>query len=138
MSNVDPDVASYFTWRVKEWTSALGRGGNKKYLEKVIGEFVRARTTGKWTNTHHLEIPVHSKRAFISSLLARVHRGESVEVLQIDKGWFRLRAENGIEGWAHTANVLPKLPVELSSRPGGSGGMIDASHRKEIETGGRG
>src|SRR5215218_5089595 len=98
MGNVDPGVSSYFGSTIQRWQGELKRNPGNKRIQKAIEQFNHARSSGKWTNNDYLDIAIHSKPRFISEVVGKINRGESFEVLSVDKGWMHIRRERGLEG----------------------------------------
>ena len=139
MGNIDPGVVSYFGRHIGAWQAELRRrGGSNKRIDHTIEKFNHARTTGKWTNDDFLDIPIHSKPGYVSTLHGRINRGETFEILQVDDGWMHIRRESGLEGWISVRQTVPNYPVRINSQPGTAGPGDLGGQRNEIEIGGRG
>ena len=139
MGNIDPRVVSYFAGHIGDWQAELRRsGGSNKRIEHTIEQFNHARSTGKWTNVDFLDIPIHSKPGYGSSLHGRINRGETFEILQIKDGWMHIRRESGLDGWVSVRQTIPNFPVRLNSLPGNAGPGDRGGQRMDIEIGGRG
>ena len=82
-------------------------------IKRGISALERAQKTGEWTGGDRLEFSVFAEKRFISRVVARVSRGEGVEVLEIAGDWWRIRTLKGIKGWVHRAHLAPQLPVQL-------------------------
>jgi hypothetical protein len=136
MGNIDPGVSAYFGSRLQSWQAELRRNSGNKRILHAIEQFNQARSSGKWTNLDHLEIPIHSTPRFISKVVGKINRGETFEVIKVEKGWMQIRRERGLEGWVAVAQAMPHVPVKLNSQPGMGG--PDSGSREEIEIGGRG
>lgn len=85
-------------------------------IKRVIAALDRAQQTGEWSGDR-LEFSVFAEKRFISRVVAKVSRGEGVEVLEIAGDWWRIRTLKGIKGWVHRAHLEPQIPVQLWEIP---------------------
>jgi len=93
-------------------------------IKRTIEQLNHARATGVFQNGRALMLAIREKPSFISSGAHKdkVERGDSIEVEELQGDWMHVKGPTGKEGWVHKSEIMPVLPVELSSKPGGSGG----------------
>lgn len=51
---------------------------------------------------------VRKEPKFYAEVLAEVKSGESVEKLEEQNGWFKIKTAGGIVGWIHSSSATPK------------------------------
>src|SRR3954452_3349306 len=54
---------------------------------------------------------LHREPSFLSEMLLQVFNGMSMEVLEEQDKWCRVRLEDGYEGWAHRPFLTESAPV---------------------------
>lgn len=82
-------------------------------IEKVISLLKEAERSGEWAGQSTQTYAIFKEKKWISPVVARVSRGESVEVREIQGDWWRVRTKKGVEGWSQRATVAPQPPVRL-------------------------
>lgn len=105
-------------------------------LQSVIAKLQEAQFSGVWSGGPQLSAALLKEPKFAAGkTVGHVSREEKVTVLEVKGEWWRVRTLSGQEGWVHRAQLKPRLPTELSSKPGLSTGD---TNREEIELGDRG
>ena len=108
-------------------------------IQKMMERLNKARTTGIFQPTNQLEVKIRNKPTFLEETANKnkIERGDKIEVLTLQGDWMHVRGPDGTEGWVHTKDIMPKLPIEYSSEPG-SGPGNRPLNRNEVGEGGRG
>ncbi len=97
-------------------------------LEQAGREFLR---TGQ-LKMRGLQAGVMERPRFMGSSVQSLKRGEWVTVLDTHGSWYKVRTEQGREGFVHSSRFVPRT---VTLRPGSARG---GSARGESEHGGRG
>ena len=117
--------------------------GGLATVDKLIGAVDRAIASGE-APIAALSGVIRASAKFIGTPVARVSRGEPVQLLAVggstpggpNRGWWQVKSRSGVTGWIDRTAIFPEGPAALSSKPG-FGGLPGASHREDIETGAR-
>jgi hypothetical protein len=104
-----------------------------RHIENVIRDLENARADGVWFNRDKLWFGLRTEPKFIGKGLGRILRGEKIQVREVKGDWLRVRNSSGVEGWVQKGEMLPGLPVELSSKAGTGPGSTEV-----LDKGGRG
>ena len=97
-----------------------------------VGVALAAPKVGSTVTIRVLSAKIMKAPKFIGSAAGNVSRGEQLTVKEVKGDWYRV--EGSSAGWVHKSNVT-EGKVQLSSKPGGSGGSVN---RDEMELAGRG
>ncbi|MBE0430685.1 MAG: SH3 domain-containing protein [Dehalococcoidia bacterium] len=114
--------------RIGRGLISIGQSARRPDLIEYGHEFLR---TGQ-LRLLSLRTNVMVKPQFVGVSVQHLKRGAMVTVLDTDGSWYRVRTDEGTEGWVHSRGFLPQA-VRLRSGPTGSG-----STRGEQEHAGRG
>jgi len=106
-----------------------------KEIESVVKILTEAIRSGILP-IRNLSVAVKKEMKFIAGVLCKLSRGAKVTVLGFIGDWYQVKAPDDCTGWLHSAELMPALPVELSSAPGSGTGS--GASRDEVEIGGRG
>lgn len=90
---------------------------NLKRIKQTIKRLEEAQHTGSWWADAKV-FGVRRDPKFVSPVLRHVSRGESVVVIEKQGEWLRVRTQAGEEGWVEKAEIQPRVPVLLNSKPG--------------------
>jgi len=99
------------------------RGERQRYLERI-------KSLEAFPTTHELPIlslqaRVMRARRFLGPSVARLRRGETVEVLATQGVWYRVRTQQDIEGWLPNYHLIPVVAVLTSVKTSGGGRLGD-------------
>lgn len=97
-----------------------------------VGVALAAPKVGSTVTIRVLSAKIMKAPKFIGSAAGNVSRGEQLTVKEVKGDWYRV--DGSSSGWVHKSNVT-EGKVQLSSKPGGSGGSVN---RDEMELAGRG
>lgn len=98
-----------------------------------VGIAFAAPKVGSMVTIRVLSAKVMKAPKFIGSAAGTVSRGEQLTVKEVKGDWYKVEGTS-TSGWVHKSNVT-EGKVQLSSKPGGSGGTVN---RDEVELAGRG
>ena len=98
----------------------------------TVGVAIAAPKVGSTVTIRVLSAKIMKAPKFIGSAAGNVSRGEQLTVKEVKGDWYRV--DGSTSGWVHKSNVT-EGKVQLSSKPGGSGGSVN---RDEMELAGRG
>jgi len=98
----------------------------------TVGVAIAAPKVGSTVTIRVLSAKIMKAPKFIGSAAGNVSRGEQLTVKEVKGDWYRV--DGSSSGWVHKSNVT-EGKVQLSSKPGGSGGSVN---RDEMELAGRG
>ena len=98
----------------------------------TVGVAIAAPKVGSTVTIRVLSAKIMKAPKFIGSAAGNVSRGEQLTVKEVKGDWYRVDGSSA--GWVHKSNVT-EGKVQLSSKPGGSGGSVN---RDEMELAGRG
>lgn len=98
----------------------------------TVGVAIAAPKVGSTVTIRVLSAKIMKAPKFIGSAAGNVSRGEQLTVKEVKGDWYRV--DGSSTGWVHKSNVT-EGKVQLSSKPGGSGGSVN---RDEMELAGRG
>jgi len=131
----DEDSRAIASSPLHPWVRSLGlhliREGQEMRKPDMVEYGREILRTGKLRVTS-LSTNLTAKPAFVAVSLQTLKRGTPVTVLDTQGAWFRVRTDEGREGWVHY-NRLKRQFIRLRSGETGSG-----STRGEAELGGRG
>ena len=108
-----------------------------EHIQKMMELLNNARTTGRFPSLRQYTVALRKQPKYITSIDRehKVARGEVVEVLEKKNDWLRIRTADA-EGWIQQTELMPKLPMEMTSEAGGPAGTeIGAGGKGEVETG---